>query len=148
MEPPIKIVICIIKKEQTQEASNILNELGASAVYAFPAKGVGHSGILNVMGLENLEVNVLVCPVRESLSTNIILELTSRLKLKEDNHGLAFSVKLGAISKNALYGLLNMGKETEEIMGQIKQKEEIKKDDVKRTNSDGEDNSKEDKTNV
>ncbi len=132
MEPPIKIIFCIIKKSQTKEASKILNELGASAIYAFPARGVGHNGLLDVMGLANMEANVLVCLVRESLSTQIILELTTRLRLKEDNHGLVFSVKLGAISKNALYGLLNMGKETEAIMGQTKKKDESKKEeDVK-----------------
>ena len=124
MEPPIKIVFCIVKKEKTKEATDILNEMGACAIYAFPARGVGHSGFLKVMGLEDLEVNLLVCPVKESAATELIMELTQRLELKKDNHGLVFSIKLGAISKNALYGLLNMGKETEMIMGQTKKETE------------------------
>ena len=48
MEPPIKIVFCIITKEKTKEATDILNEMGACAIYAFPARGVGHSGFLKV----------------------------------------------------------------------------------------------------
>ena len=120
MEPPIKIVFCIVKKEKTKEAIDILNEMGACAIYAFSARGVGHSGFLKVMGLEDLEVDLLVCPVKGNMSAEIIVELSERLSLKEKNHGLVFSIKLGAISKNALYGLLNMGKETEMIIGQSK----------------------------
>ena len=124
MEPPIKIVFCIIKKEKTKEACEILDQKGACAIYAFPARGYGHNSFLNFMGLEDLEVDLLVCPVRESVATEIILELSERLELKKDNQGLVFSIKLGAISKNALYGLLDMGKENEMIMGQAKQKDE------------------------
>ena len=127
MEAPLKILFCIIKKEKTKEATEILNQMGACAIYAFPARGFGHSGFLKVMGLEDLEVDLLVCPVRSSVSTDIIIELTNKLELKEDNHGLVFSIKLGAISKNALYGLLNMGKETELLMGKTKQENEEKR---------------------
>lgn len=131
MEPPIKIVFCIITKEKTKEATEILNEMGACAIYAFPARGVGHNNFLKVMGLEDLEVDLLVCPIRESVSTEVIIELTERLELKKSNQGLAFSIKLGAISKNALYGLLNMGKETELIMGQEKKDLEEKEEQPK-----------------
>ena len=130
MEPPIKILFCIITKEKTKEATEILNENGACAIYVFPARGFGHNGFLKVMGLEDLEVDLLVCPVRSNTSRDIILELTNELELKEDNHGLVFSIKLGAISKNALYGLLNMGKETEIILGKPKQEPEgLKKEE-------------------
>ena len=130
MEPPIKILFCIITKEKTKEATEILNENGACAIYVFPARGFGLNGFLKVMGLEDLEVDLLVCPVRSNTSRDIILELTNELELKEDNHGLVFSIKLGAISKNALYGLLNMGKETEIILGKPKQEPEgLKKEE-------------------
>ena len=123
MEPPIKILFCIITKEKTDEATKILNQKGACAIYAFPARGVGHNSFLKVMGLEDLEVNLLVCPVKENVSTELIVELTEKLELKKGNQGLVFSIKLGAISKNALYGLLNMGKEAEMIMGQTTKEE-------------------------
>ena len=128
MEPPIKIVFCIVVKEKTKEATDILNEKGACAVYTFPARGVGHNEFLKAMGLEDLEVNLLVCPVKENMSTEIILTLTEKLELTKENQGLAFSIRLGAISKNALYGLLNMGKEAEMIVGQLKKGEEEKKE--------------------
>ena len=124
MEPPIKILFCIIKKQKTKEACEILNQKGACGIYVFPARGYGHNSFLNFMGLEDLEVDLLVCPIRESVSTETIIELTEKLELKKDNQGLAFSIKIGAISKNALYGLLNVGKENEIIMGQTKQKNE------------------------
>lgn len=140
MEPPIKIVFCIVVKEKTKEAAEILNEHGACAIYAFPARGVGHNNFLKVMGLEDLEVSLLVSPVRESKSTEIIIDLMERLELKKDNHGLAFSIKLGAISKNALYGLLNMGKETEMIMGQTKKEEKTKEKKEEKENLSEEEN--------
>ncbi len=132
MEPPIKILFCIITKQKTKDAIEILNQKGACAIYAFPARGVGHNSFLKVMGLEDLEVNLLVCPVESSSSAEIIMELNEKLELEKDTQGMVFSIKLGAISKNALNGLLDMGKETELIMGQAKQKvEEIKEEQDK-----------------
>lgn len=124
MEPPIKILFCIIKKEKTKETIEILNAMGACANYVFPARGFGHNNFLKVMGLEDLEVDLIVCPVKASSSTEMIVELTDKLDLKERNQGLVFSVKIGAISKNALYGLLNMGKVTEMLVGQNKKQNE------------------------
>lgn len=115
MEAPIKILFAITKKEKSQQASEILNSMGASAIYVLPAKGVGHNDFLKIMGLEDLDCDMIISAVREDVCSDIILTLKEKLEFEKSNQGLAFSVKISAISKNALYGLLNMNKEVLEL---------------------------------
>ncbi|MBR1925733.1 MAG: hypothetical protein IJ837_02635 [Clostridia bacterium] len=114
-QSPVKIIAVFVRKQKEQIANEVLNNMGASICLTIPARGIGHSELLSVMGLDLNESSVIVSAVKTEDAHKTLAKLCRTCELYKDDIGVAFSIPITAISRDTLNGLLEMAKQTFEL---------------------------------
>jgi len=125
-QSPVKFLVCFVRKQKEAKANEVLNNMGASVCLTTPARGIGHSELLSVMGLDLNESSVIISIVKTEDAHKILAKLCRTVELYKEDLGVAFTIPINAISRDALNGLLEMAKQTMELSEQINQKVEQK----------------------
>ena len=126
-QSPVKLIAIFVRKQKEQIANEVLNNMGASICLTVPARGIGHSELLSVMGLDLNESSVIISVVKTEDAHKTLAKLCRTCELYKEDIGVAFSIPLTAISRDALNGLLEMAKQTLELnLERAKPKEEQK----------------------
>lgn len=110
---PVKILILVVSSNKSDFARELLNNLGACAVWSFLGHGTGKSGIMDILGLNNPEQAVFISVVPTKNSTQILGALCKDLDLYKDRMGMALTIPLGAISRDTLNAFLDVQKQNE-----------------------------------
>lgn len=124
---PIKILFLAVNSNKADFAREILNNTGACSCWSFLGRGISRGGILDILGLDSPEKTVFISVVPSKNSTEILAALCKDLELYKQKMGIAFTVPISAISRDALNEFLDIKKQNEtelkEQQAEQKQKE-------------------------
>lgn len=126
-DAPIKVLILVVNSNKADFARELLNNLGACGLWSFLGRGVGHGGLMDVLGLNNTEKTVFFGVVPAKVSTQILTTLCKDLDLYKNNTGMALTIPLGAISRDTLNIFLEVKKQNEQELKELtkEQKQEV-----------------------
>jgi len=104
---PVKVVISIVRRDRLDYAVEILNDLGAITIWTVLGFGVDRHGLMSLLGLRESECAVVFSIVKEDKVRRTLEALCRNLEFYKPNRGLAFSISINAISRNALNGMMD-----------------------------------------
>ena len=125
-QSPVKFLVCFVRKQKEAKANEVLNNMGASVCFTTPARGIGPSELLSVMGLDLNESSVIISVVKTEDAHKILAKLCRIVELYKEDLGVAFTIPINAISRDALNGLLEMAKQTIQLNEELNRKAEQK----------------------
>lgn len=99
---PFKVLIAIVRREKTDFANKLLQQLGVCSLVTTFGLGVDRSGVLELLGLKNAECTVIFGLVDSTKTSFVLGVLEKELNFQNPDNGMAFTISLSAIAKNSL----------------------------------------------
>lgn len=100
---PLQMIIVVVPKGKKPIFIDLLEKHQVNFEMSFYGKGTATNDILELMGIENKEKDVIIGVLREDLVKDCILELDDKLKTLKKLDGIAFSLPFESIIGNMNY---------------------------------------------
>lgn len=122
---PLKILFLVTDSKKTDYAREILLNMGVANMWTFLCRGVSSSGLMDILGLDNPEKTVFIAAVSSKKATQTLGALCRNLELYKPKQGIAFTVPLGAISRETLNFFLG---ENDELEMELSKEKDLKEE--------------------
>lgn len=103
LTPPIlETLFVIIDKERGDYVSQLLTNLKVELKVISRGKGTANSNMANILGLGNLEKEIIIAVIKLKDSDKILETLNKKLLLEEKHYGIAFTIPIKSATSDML----------------------------------------------
>lgn len=114
---PIKLFCAVLQRSQIEEASNILDTMGACITNIVLGYRIRPERQASIWAIGEYDCDLVLSLVPSPNASKILEKFDSTFEL-ETKLGMAFTIPINAISRNALTGFFDIQKETQELIKQ------------------------------
>lgn len=100
---PLDVLFCIVAKGQSEHVLQLMTTIGAFNSIVFMGHGTANSQVADLFGFGIEEREIILSFIDSSLSKKFLKLVNKIMGFDEQKHsGLAFTIKLASMEKNAL----------------------------------------------
>ena len=94
----IKLLLTITERNKGDATGRVLNDCNIAVQHQLRGHGTANSEIMNYLGLDEPEKDVLLSIVPQPLCNKIFTELENKMHFSQPGHGIAFTIPLSGIN--------------------------------------------------
>lgn len=103
---PLCLYVTIVNRGQANAIVSMFQRVGSSAQFINVGTGTASRNVLDILGIEDNEKEVVYCFIKEELVPEAKKELEAFFAINKKNKGIGFSIKLTSIIGVKLYRFL------------------------------------------
>lgn len=126
MKTPLTLLISIVDRGNDKGILRILNEHGIKLYWCSLGCGTAHSEIMDYLGLDEPEKDIISCVVDSSLAKGIMHDINDRMKLNRRGAGILFTVPTAAINSDASEFIKTANNDNESEVKKMNNEQEYK----------------------
>lgn len=89
-----RLLLLIATPKLVDKAADLLKQGSVPAQYLFHAQGTASSEVMDMLGLDGIDKNILMCMMPQFYADEILVKLRKNLHLGMPNTGIAFTLKM------------------------------------------------------
>lgn len=102
----LSLIVTIVKKSLSEKFIDFFKEFGSSTVLSAAGRGTATSAILDYLGLDKSEKNILLTVVKKDVSKKILRELVYTMNINVPGAGIGMSIPLNSICAQSAIAFL------------------------------------------
>jgi len=102
----LSLIVTIVKKKLSEKFIDFFKEFGSTTVLSSGCRGTATSVILDYLGLDKSEKNILFTVVREDVSKKILKELVYSMDIDVPGVGIGMSIPLNSICAQSIMAFI------------------------------------------
>lgn len=108
--PVFQMLIVIVNRGKAEAVNEFLKQGGVKYRIISFAEGTANSTFQNIMGLHDIEKEIISCVIPIQNSSKFLDKLESKFLLNEKNSGIAFTIPLKSITMESMEKLVKENK--------------------------------------
>lgn len=102
----LSLIVTIVKRSLSEKFIDFFKEFGSSTVLSAAGRGTATSAILDYLGLDKSEKNILLTVVKRDASKKILRELVYTMNINVPGAGIGMSIPLNSICAQSAIAFL------------------------------------------